>query len=102
SSFALRIDHNMSAKDADFSRTYVVPLRIRFETPKYRRPKVAVRVIREFAKQHMKATQVKLDEDLNEMLWSRGIGNPPRRLSLLMDRDEDGLVSIKLAPAPEG
>jgi len=92
----------MSSRTEPLSRTYVMPLRRAFEAPKYRRTKVAVRVIRDFAKRHMKATQVKLDEDLNELLWSRGIGNPPRRLSLLMDRDEDGLVSIKLAPAPEG
>jgi len=90
----------MSTRTEPLTRTYVVPLRRAFEAPKYRRTKVAVRVIRDFAKRHMKATQVKLDEDLNELLWSRGIGNPPRRLSLLMDRDEDGLVSVKLAPAP--
>jgi large subunit ribosomal protein L31e len=91
----------MSSRIEPLTRTYVVPLRRAFEAPKYRRTKVAVRVIRDFAKRHMKAKQVKLDVDLNELLWSRGIGNPPRRLSLLMDRDEDGLVSIKLAPAPE-
>ncbi len=91
----------MSSRTEPLSRTYVVPLRRAFEAPKYRRTKVAVRVIRDFAKRHMKAKEVKLDENLNELLWSRGIGNPPRRLSLLMDRDEDGVVSIKLAPAPE-
>jgi large subunit ribosomal protein L31e len=91
----------MSSRTEPLTRTYVVPLRRAFEAPKYRRTKVAVRVIRDFAKRHMKATKVKLDEDLNEMLWSRGIGNPPRRITLLMDRDDEGLVSIKLAPAPE-
>ena len=90
----------MSSRTEPLSRTYVVPLRRAFEAPKYRRTKVAVRVIREFAKRHMKATKVKIDEDLNELLWSRGIGNPPRRITLLMDRDDEGLVSIKLAPAP--
>jgi len=49
----------------------------------------------------MKATEVKMDESLNELLWSRGIGNPPRRISLLMDKDEDGVVSVKLAPESE-
>jgi large subunit ribosomal protein L31e len=91
----------MSSRTEPLTRTYVVPLRRAFEAPKYRRTKVAVRVIRDFAKRHMKATKVKLDEDLNEQLWSRGIGNPPRRITLLMDRDEEGLVSVKLAPAPE-
>ncbi len=91
----------MSAKTEPLSRTYVVPLRRAFEAPKYRRTKVAVRVIRDFAKRHMKAKEVKLEKNLNELLWSRGIGNPPRRLSLLMDRDEEGVVSIKLAPTPE-
>lgn len=91
----------MSSKTQPVSRKYVVPLRRAFEAPKYRRSKVAVRLIREFATRHMKATEVKLEESVNELLWSRGIGNPPRRLSLLMDKDEDGVVSVKLAPESE-
>lgn len=88
----------MSTSVEPLTRTYTVPLRRAFEAPKYRRAKVAVRVIREFTVRHMKATEVRIEEKVNELLWSRGIGNPPRRIKLEMERDEDGIVSVRLAP----
>jgi large subunit ribosomal protein L31e len=78
----------------------MVPLRRAFEAPKYRRAKVAVRIIREFTIRHMKATEVKIEKGVNELLWSRGITNPPRRIRLEMERDEDGVVFVRLAPEP--
>ncbi|MDG6990905.1 MAG: 60S ribosomal protein L31 [Nitrososphaerota archaeon] len=83
------------------TRTYVVPLGVVYEAPPYRRAKKAVMVIRAFATRHMKATQVSIDEDVNELIWSRGIKHPPRRITLEMERDEDGIVKVKLPPAPE-
>lgn len=83
------------------TRVYVVPLGIAFEAPPYRRAKVAVRIIKEFAKRHMKATEVSIKEDVNKAVWVRGIRHPPRRIRLEMERDEDGLVSVGLAPEPE-
>ncbi len=83
------------------TRVYTVPLRRVFEAPPYRRAKVAIRVIREFTVRHMKATQVKIKEDVNEFIWARGIKNVPRRIRLEMERDEDGLVTVGLAPETE-
>ncbi|MGA2199983.1 MAG: 50S ribosomal protein L31e [Nitrososphaerales archaeon] len=88
----------MSSKLEPLTRVYMVPLRRAFEAPKYRRTKVAVRIIREFTTRHMKATEVKIEKGVNEMIWSRGITNPPRRIRLEMERDEDGVVSVRLAP----
>jgi large subunit ribosomal protein L31e len=83
------------------TRVYVVPLGVAFEAPAYRRAKVTIRIIREFVKRHMKAAEVSIGKDVNELVWAHGIRHPPRRLRLEMDRDEDGLVSVKLAPEPE-
>jgi large subunit ribosomal protein L31e len=83
------------------SRTYVVPLGVAFEAPAYRRSKVAIRIIREFATRHMKATEVSIAEEVNEQIWARGIKRPPRRIRLDMERDEDGIVSVKLPPKSE-
>jgi large subunit ribosomal protein L31e len=80
------------------TRVHLVPLRRAFEAPRYRRTKVAIRIIREFTTRHMKATEVKIDEEVNLLLWSRGIKSPPRRIKLEMERDEDGVVSVRLAP----
>jgi large subunit ribosomal protein L31e len=83
------------------TRTYMVPLGVAFEAPPYRRSKVAIRIIREFATRHMKATEVSIAEEVNEQVWSKGIKSPPRRIRLDMERDEDGIVSVKLPPKSE-
>ena len=85
----------------ELTRTYVIPLGVVYEAPPYRRAKKAVSVIREFATRHMKANQVSIDVDVNEAIWSRGIKHPPRRITVEMRRDEDGVVKVKLPPAPE-
>jgi large subunit ribosomal protein L31e len=88
-------------KVAPLTRVYLVPLRVAFEAPPYRRAKIAVRLIKEFATRHMKATEVKIKVDVNERLWARGIKKPPRRIKLEMERDEDGVVTVSLAPEAE-
>ncbi len=90
----------MSTNLEPLTRVYMVPLRRAFEAPKYRRAKVAIRIIREFTIRHMKATEVKIEKGVNELIWSRGITNPPRRIRLEMERDEDGVVFVRLAPEP--
>ncbi len=85
----------------ELTRTYVVPLGVVFEAPPYRRAKKAVIIIREFATRHMKARQVSIDVEVNELIWSRGIKHPPRRITLEMERDEDGVVKVRLPPESE-
>jgi large subunit ribosomal protein L31e len=79
----------------------MVPLGVAFEAAPYRRAKVAIRIIKEFTTRHMKASDVKIKEDVNKLIWARGIRRPPRRVKLEMERDEDGLVSVSLAPEAE-
>jgi large subunit ribosomal protein L31e len=76
----------------------MVPLGVAFEAPPYRRAKVAVRIIKEFTTRHMKADDVKIKEEVNRQIWARGIKHPPRRIRLEMERDEDGIVTVSLAP----
>lgn len=90
----------MSEKVEEITRVYTVPLRRAFEAPRYRRAKVAIRLIKDFAVRHMKARDIKIEEAVNKVIWSRGIRSPPRRMKLEMERDEDGIVSIRLAPEP--
>ncbi len=85
----------------ELTRTYVVPLGVVYEAPPYRRAKKAIIVIREFVTRHMKAKQVSIDSEVNELIWSRGIKHPPRRITLEMERDEDGVVKVRLPPEPE-
>ncbi|MDV3278063.1 MAG: 60S ribosomal protein L31 [Nitrososphaerales archaeon] len=85
-------------KKEPLTRVYNVPLGVVFEAAPYRRAKVAIRVIREFTVRHMKADEIKIKEDVNRRIWARGMKHPPRRIRLEMERDEDGLVTIGLAP----
>jgi large subunit ribosomal protein L31e len=88
-------------KMEELTRTYVVPLGVVFEAPPYRRAKKAISVVRDFATRHMKAKQVSIDAEVNELIWARGIKHPPRRITLEMERDEDGVVTVKLPPESE-
>ena len=88
-------------KMEELTRTYVVPLGVVYEALPYRRAKKAVAVVRDFATRHMKAKQVSIDADVNELIWARGIKHPPRRITLEMERDEDGVVTVKLPPESE-
>ena len=83
------------------TRTYTVPLGLVTEAPDYKRAKKAITLIREFTTRHMKAAEVKIDVGVNEQIWARGIKHPPRRITLEMERDEDGVVTVKLPPKPE-
>ncbi|MDG6900709.1 MAG: 60S ribosomal protein L31 [Nitrososphaerota archaeon] len=85
----------------ELTRTYVVPLGVVYETPPYRRAKKAMTVLKEFATRHMKAREVSIDSKVNELIWARGIRHPPRRITVEMERDEDGVVKVRLLPEPE-
>lgn len=53
-------------------------------------------MIREFASKHMKTDDVKLEQELNRQIWSRGKTNPPRKVRVKMTKDEDGVVTVSL------
>jgi len=78
----------------EVERIYTVPLWRAWVTPRYRRTERVINLLKEFAARHMKSKEVKISEELNEMLWSRGIRNPPRRVTVKMVKDKDGLVTI--------
>jgi len=42
----------------------------------------------------MKSEKIKISEELNELMWNRGIQNPPRRITVKMVKDKDGQVTI--------
>lgn len=44
----------------------------------------------------MKSSEIKIDTELNERLWNRGITKPPRRITVKMEKDEDGVVTVML------
>ncbi|HEX2014494.1 MAG TPA: 50S ribosomal protein L31e [Nitrososphaera sp.] len=93
----------MAAAEENLTRVYTINLSKAWLTPQYRRTDRVVNMIREFAEKHMKSQEVKLDQDLNRQIWSRGKTNPPRKVRVKMVKDEDGAVTVSLyedVPAP--
>jgi len=91
------------AAEGNLDRVYTIDLGKAWLTPQYKRTDRVVNMIREFASKHMKSDEIKLDQDLNRQIWSRGKTNPPRKVRVKMVKDEDGAVTISLyedLPAP--
>jgi len=68
---------------------YTIPLREAFNAPRTRRSNKAVRIVREFIRKHSKARDVRLDASVNEALWRRGIGKPPRRIRVKITKEDE-------------
>lgn len=51
-------------------------------------------MIKEFAEHHMKTEQIKIDPDLSQQVWKRGIRSPPRKIRVRMSKTEDGYVMV--------
>src|SRR5487761_810871 len=87
--------------EIELERVYTVPLSRAWIAPRHRRVVRAVNMLREFAERHMKTSEIKIDSDLTETLWNRGVTKPPRRITVKMTKDEDGLVTISLPKKAE-
>jgi len=77
-------------------REYVIPLRDAYEASRTRRAKRAINIVREFARRHMKAEIVKISQGVNQLIWSRGIEKPPRRIKVIMRKKKEGVVEVLL------
>ncbi len=90
-------------------RIYTIPLgRAWISTPRKRAPR-AIRIIKGFVTKHMKLEKRKEEEEeeeprklvidnaVNEMVWSRGIEKPPRKIRIRAAKDKEGNVTVYLA-----
>jgi large subunit ribosomal protein L31e len=82
---------------SEMERIYTVPLGRAWIAQKYRRAEKAIFVLKQFTKRHMKPTEILIDPRVNEVIWSRGIKNPPRKIRVKMTKDSDGVVTVELA-----
>jgi large subunit ribosomal protein L31e len=78
-------------------REYVIPLRRGFlNTPRYYRTQKAMRVLKVFIAKHMKSDNMKIGPKLNELVWEKGIKNPPAKVKVIAIKDKEGLVKVEL------
>jgi len=85
----------------DVERVYTVNLGKVLLSPDNQRAKRAVNMIKEFARHHMKIEQVKLEEDVSHLLWSRGIKHPPRKIRVRMTKTDEGYVLVSIYEGEE-
>ena len=78
----------------DVERVYTINLGKVLLSPDNQRAKRAVNMIKEFARHHMKIEQIKLEEDVSHLLWSRGIRHPPRKIRVRMEKTDEGYVLV--------
>ena len=81
------------------SRVYSIPLRKEFrKVPRYKRAKKAVFAVKTFLAKHMKSdiAQVKIGKFLNLKLWENGIKNPPAKVAIHVEKEEDGVIKAEL------
>src|SRR5919112_6305244 len=86
----------MATIEENITRVYTVNLGKAWITPQHKRTDRVINMIREFAEKHMKSSEIKLDQDLNRQIWSRGKTNPPRKVRVKMVKEEDGTVTVSL------
>ena len=89
-------------KKVVLERTYIIPLRRQYrKAPRWKRTPRAVSAIRQFLQRHMKAETVKIGKYLNLKMWQHGMKNPPHKIQVEAQKDEDGLVKVEMVGAPK-
>ncbi len=90
----------------ELERVFTIPLTVTKQVPRTKRAPRAIKEIKEFVRKHMEE-QSSGDEDkekkdvwvdyrLNELIWSKGIENPPSKVRVKAIRFEDGLIEVSL------
>jgi large subunit ribosomal protein L31e len=51
-------------------------------------------MIKEFARHHMKTSEIKIEEDLAKIIWSRGVRSPPRKIRVRMNKTDEGHILV--------
>lgn len=76
----------------------MVNLRRAYEVSRSKRAKYAVGLIRRFVARHLKVrpTDVKIGQGLNMAIWARGMERPPRRVRVVVEKYQDGTVSVEI------
>jgi large subunit ribosomal protein L31e len=86
----------MATTEDSITRVYTINLGKAWISPQHKRTDRVVNMIREFAQKHMKSDDIKLEQELNRQIWSRGKTNPPRKVRVKMVKDEEGVVTVSL------
>ena len=88
-------------------KVFTIPLRDAYNEQRTKRSKVAINIVRDFLKRHMKSEKISIGDSINKEVWSRGIQKPPRRIRIHALKENDVVyaelldVDIKTPSAEE-
>lgn len=94
------------SKTKTIEREYVIPLRAQTrKVPSYKKANKAIKTIKEFLAKHMKVEdrdlkKIKLDLQVNEMVWERGIKKPLHKIKVKAVK-KDGIVLVSAVETPD-
>ena len=89
-------------KTTKIEREYTIPLREKCRVvPRYKKTNKAIRTIREFLVKHMTIrdrdlNKIKIDYNVNEAIWARGIRYPPHKIKIKATKEGD-IVKVEMA-----
>ena len=92
-------------KKDNLEREYIIPLRRKFQhVARYKKTPKAIKTVKEFLVKHMKIydrdlNKIKIDKNLNEFLWARGIKNPPHKIRVKAIKDREN-IRVELIDYP--
>src|SRR3989344_1300728 len=90
----------MAAKKEDvkiLERTYTVPLRKEYlKAPNWKRTPKAVIALKQFLARHMKAKEIRLGKEVNDLIWKKGIKHPPHKIKVNVSKNKEGVVTAEL------
>ncbi len=77
---------------------FTIPLRITKSVPRTKRSPRAIKAIKEYVSKHMRVDEedVWIHPTVNEMIWERGIQNPPSKIRVKALKLEEGEVEVSL------
>ncbi|MCE9653630.1 MAG: 60S ribosomal protein L31 [Nitrosarchaeum sp.] len=78
----------------ELERVYTINLgKVLLSVDTHRAPR-AINMIKEFARHHMKTEEIKIEEDLAHIIWSKGVRSPPRKIRVRMSKTDEGYVLV--------
>ena len=93
-------------KQEKTEQEYTIPLRGKFRhVARYKKTPKAIKSVKEFLARHMKIydrdlNKIKLEKEVNEFLWARGIKNPPHKIKVKAIKTGD-IVKVELVDLPD-
>ena len=78
----------------ELERVYTIPLGKVLLSQSQHRAVRAINMIREFARKHMKTQEIKIDEEVAHLIWSRGVRSPPRKIRVRLTKTDDGFILV--------